>query len=57
MRIYHHQRALHPPWWLEEDTFSRCRVFDNPFLSTLPGTGNAQALVTFGPCAGNTIHS
>jgi quercetin dioxygenase-like cupin family protein len=32
-------------------------VFDNPFLSTLPGTGNAQALVTFGPCAGNTIHS
>ena len=29
----------------------------NPFLSTLPGDGNGQTLVTLGPCAGNTIHT
>ncbi|KAK9823393.1 hypothetical protein WJX72_002454 [[Myrmecia] bisecta] len=29
----------------------------NPFLSTLPGDGNGQTLVTMGPCAGNTPHT
>ncbi|KAL3156345.1 hypothetical protein ABBQ38_000663 [Trebouxia sp. C0009 RCD-2024] len=32
------------------------QVGNNPFLSTLPGTGNAQTVVTMGPCAGNTPH-
>ena len=31
-------------------------VTNNPFLSTLPGTGNGQTVVTMGPCAGNTPH-
>ena len=31
-------------------------VGNNPFLSTLPGTGNGQTVVTMGPCAGNTPH-
>jgi hypothetical protein len=30
---------------------------NNPFLSTLPGTGNGQTIVTMGPCAGNTPHT
>jgi len=33
------------------------QVNTNPFLSTLPGDGNGQALVTLGPCAGNTPHT
>lgn len=32
------------------------QVTNNPFLSTLPGTGNGQTVVTMGPCAGNTPH-
>jgi quercetin dioxygenase-like cupin family protein len=33
------------------------QVNSNPFLSTLPGDGNGQTLVTLGPCAGNTPHN
>ncbi len=29
----------------------------NPFVSTLPGDGNGQTLITLGPCAGNTMHT
>lgn len=32
------------------------QVNTNPFLSTLPGDGNGQTIVTMGPCAGNTPH-
>lgn len=33
------------------------QVTTNPFLSTLPGDGNGQTLVTLGPCASNTPHT
>ncbi|KAK9794065.1 hypothetical protein WJX73_003686 [Symbiochloris irregularis] len=33
------------------------QVATNPFLSTLPGDGNGQTLITLGPCSGNTPHS
>jgi quercetin dioxygenase-like cupin family protein len=33
------------------------QVQSNPFLTTLPGRGNGQTLVTMGPCAGNTPHT
>ena len=33
------------------------QVGQNPFVSTLPGAGNGQTLVTLGPCAGNTVHT
>jgi oxalate decarboxylase/phosphoglucose isomerase-like protein (cupin superfamily) len=33
------------------------QVNTNPFLSTLPGDGNGQTIVTMGPCAGNTPHT
>ncbi|KAK9804999.1 hypothetical protein WJX73_010155 [Symbiochloris irregularis] len=33
------------------------QVAQNPFLSTLPGDGNGQTIVTMGPCAGNTPHT
>lgn len=29
-------------------------VNQNPFLSTLPGVGFGQTIVTMGPCAGNS---
>jgi quercetin dioxygenase-like cupin family protein len=33
------------------------QVGQNPFLSTLPGDGNGQTLVTLAPCSGNTVHT
>ena len=37
--------------------FACLQVSQNPFLSTLPGDGNGQTLVTLGPCSGNTVHT
>jgi quercetin dioxygenase-like cupin family protein len=33
------------------------QVAQNPFLSSLPGDGNGQTLVTLAPCSGNTVHT
>jgi quercetin dioxygenase-like cupin family protein len=33
------------------------QVSQNPFLSSLPGDGNGQTLVTLAPCSGNTVHT
>lgn len=35
----------------------RSNQANNPFLSTLPGRGNGQTLVTMGPCSGNSAHT
>ncbi|KAK9809020.1 hypothetical protein WJX72_008010 [[Myrmecia] bisecta] len=47
----------HPAETTPNGNIQQNQVGNNPFLSTLPGDGNGQTLVTMGPCAGNTPHT